>query len=53
MSQEMCKEAVNACLPLSKLVPDWFVMIKMLQDLNLGGCKKMKKEIEPFAINEK
>ena len=30
----MCKEAVNACLPLLKFVPDCFVTNKILQDLD-------------------
>ena len=29
----MCVEAVDACLPLLKIVPDWFVTNKMLKDL--------------------
>ena len=32
-SQEICKEAVNAYLPLLKFAHDSFVTIKMLKDL--------------------
>ena len=33
-SQELCKEAINACLPLLKFVPDWLVTNKGLKDLD-------------------
>ena len=29
----MCGEAVHACLPALKFVPDWFVLNKMLEKL--------------------
>ena len=34
MSQEMCQEAVNACLQLLKFVPDCFVTNKILQGID-------------------
>ena len=33
-SQGMCKEAINACLPLLKFVPDWLVTNKGLKDID-------------------
>lgn len=33
-TQEMCEKAVNANLPTSKFVPDWFLTPKILEDLD-------------------
>ena len=33
-SQEMCDKAVDTCRSLLKFLPDWFVLMKMLKDLD-------------------
>ena len=33
-SQKSCDEAVDACIPLLKLRPDWFVMKNMIKKLD-------------------
>ena len=33
-TQEMCDKDVDACLPGLKIVPNWFVTKKMLDDLD-------------------
>ena len=42
-SQRMCAEAVDDCLAVLKLVPDWFVTSKMLE--NLGNTLQVNDDI--------